>query len=245
MRKLNTVVLCAAFALGLSPALMAQNPDDPFTSVFAPVPVPVPVPELIECFIDPGEAGEPKNPYKKADGYWDQGSVGACLWVSLVNANIKAGADDTGGKFARRFRRCLARKGLPNTWRRGNITVPSAEYDKVLACKKEARATESVEIEFKSLLSDKTWEQKKQALEDALSHGGAAIVITKKGNTSHSSTVTSVDCTNNTMEVLDPNGGTYTLTIDNDGKVTNVTPAGSTNYDGATVWGVTVECKTA
>ena len=248
MKKLCCFVLSTAFALGLGPALVAQSQGEHLDNFTAIETEPVPVGSL--CSILATEADEPKNPYKKADGWWDQGNIGGCVWTSLVNSNIQAGADDTGGKFARRFRRCLARKGLPNAWRRG-VVIPSANYTKMLECKKEARATESVEVEFKSLMEDKTWEEKKQALADSLANGGAAMIHTLQGTGRHTSSVVSVDCTNNTVDIRDPNGGTYTLTVDASGTVTNVTPTGTppapgnAHYNGATVRGVTVECKTA
>ncbi len=249
MRKLCCFVLSTAIILGLSPALAAQDQGESMDNII------VVDEETIgeECVILATEANgatEPKNPYKKADGWWDQGNIGGCVWTSLVNSNIQAGADDKGGKFARRFRRCLARKGLPNAWRRG-VVIPSDNYTKMLACKKEARATESVEVEFKTLAGESTWDQKKQALADALAHGGAALIQTEKGTDRHSSSVISVDCTNNTMEIRDPNGGTYKLTFDANGKVTAVTPTGTppapgnSHYLGSTIITVTVECKTA
>lgn len=243
MKRLCALALGLALTLGLVWAAPAQAQFQPNDDVV--VPVPVPIEEFVNCS-DPGlETTEPKNPYKKENGYWDQGKVPACLWTSLVNANIKAGADDTGGKFARRFRRCLARAGMPNAWRRSGIIVPSEKYNKMLACKKEARATESVEVEFKVLPRTDPWADRKAAIKKALDNGGAATIVTRNGSQVHSSSVESIDCDAGTMVIRNPSTtDTHTLTVDDTGKITDVDPPRA-HYDGAQIRAVTVECKTA
>lgn len=230
-----------------------------------PAPEPVPVATVVNCVVTPTSTTEPKNPYKKPDGYYDQGSAGACLFTSLVNANIKAGADDTGGKFFKRFRLCLFKKGQVNSWRRGELKVPSPEYDVMLRCKEEARAANTstgvvkqqgfsesaepepiviapAEVKLKVVPATEPWATREKAICDALSTTppGAATIITQSGTSSHSSSVESINCTANEMVVRDPNGGTFTLTYDDTGKITGCSPANSL-YTGATIGAVTVE----
>lgn len=248
---------------GLPLALLLAAPG--WAAIAEPAPDPAPVGTAVDCVVAPTSTTEPKNPYKKPDGYYDQGTAGACVFTSLLNANIKAGVDDTGGKFFKRFRLCLFKKGRVNSWRRG-IVVPSPEYDDMLRCKEEARAantsapavvqveafSESTEAEpvvvaaadvkLKVLPETDSWASREQAICDTLATNppGAATIVTKSSTVNHMSSVESIDCAANEMVVRDPNGGTYTLTYDDTGKITGCSPA-STLYTGTTIGAVTVE----
>ena len=247
---------------GLPLAVLLAAPG--WAAVTDPAPAPVPAENAVNCVVAATSTTEPKNPYKKPDGYYDQGSAGACLFTSLVNANIKAGADDTGGKFFKRFRLCLFKKGQVNSWRRGGVEVPSPEYDVMLRCKEEARAANSsapvqvhghsqsedadpvviapTEVKLKVLPVTEPWATREKAICDALAMTppGAATIVTRNGNDVHSSSVESIDCAKNEMVIRDPNGGTYTITYDDTGKITGCSPANS-HYNGATIRAVTVE----
>lgn len=250
------------FALPLALLLAAPG----WAADVEPAPEPVVTGTAVDCVVATTSTTEPKNPYKKPDGYYDQGSAGACLFTSLVNANIKAGADDTGGKFFKRFRLCLFKKGQVNSWRRGVVAVPSPEYDVMLRCKEEARAANTsapavvkteassesteaepvvvaaTEVKLKVLPATEPWATREQAICDALSTTppGAATIVTTNGTQVHSSSVESIDCAANEMVIRDPNGGTYTLTYDDTGKITGCSPANA-HYNGATIGAVTVE----
>jgi hypothetical protein len=204
-------------------------------------------------------ADEPKNPYKKPDGTYDQGMSGSCVFTSLVNSNIKAGADDKDGKFMRKFRLCLARKGYGNLWRRGvpadaNGDPTGPAYEAMLECKREARAANTVsgtlsaivgaDVMFKTIKSTEPWKTRKQALVDALSTtpSGAAVIGTMSPKGLHSSSVLSVDCTAKTIKILDPNGTEHTLTFDDTGKITQVDPPNNIYKDGKITY-VTVEMQ--
>lgn len=205
-------------------------------------------------------AGEPKNPYKKPDGTYDQGSSGSCVFTSLVNSNIKAGADDTGGKFMKKLRLCLSRKGLGNLWRRGPSVDadgnPGPDHLAMLECKREARAantaagtmisTLGADVTFKVIKATEPWETRKMALANALATTppGAALINSKGPNyrSHHSSSVLSIDCTAKTMKILDPNGTEHTLTFDDSGNITKVDPPNKI-YEGGMVTFVTVEMQ--
>ena len=193
---------------------------------------------------------EPTNPWKRDDGYYDQGRSPSCLFTSLVNTNIDIGAD-----VMEDFVLCLAEHDLEDAWRRGIIDVPSDEYDQMLRCKEEVvdeQGGSEVLAPHEALgVFNTGGNDPCDRLEDAIEgpdgsgpiRGGGTIVTSKpdkpKGKQDrHSSSVTDIDCSKGTAKIRDPNGGEYEIEYDAEGNITSVNPPSSI-YEGSSIDSVT------
>jgi hypothetical protein len=178
-----------------------------------------------ECTLTPG-GDEPPYPHKVGDLY-DQGNSPSCAFTSLLNANIRAGADDTNGKFFKALKTCLNKRGYPGIWVGREPSKPdtgastaedSPEGAALRDCKREIMAAQQppkmVTLttfslipgidDFVTVTANPTpTSDICEKIRSALAAGGSAVVSTFKGTLqkpvdSHSSTVSAIICDHST-----------------------------------------------
>ncbi|MEZ4368953.1 MAG: hypothetical protein R2939_22135 [Kofleriaceae bacterium] len=175
--------------------------------------------DLAACAIS-GEGDEP--PFKDPEsGFWDQGTWGACGYVALINANIIAGADDTGGKFEKAVRDCMHGRGFTDDMLRQG-TGPTREQI-ISDCKEAAMAAQGTPVAIVNApLCELSCEDRAKQMEVAdavLDAGGAAtIALLSSGGGGHALTVTSMTPSASSeggwdVELMDPNFPGYVLPL--------------------------------
>lgn len=188
----------------------------------------------LTCQIEGKKKSLPDSPpFKTPGGLWDQNGWGACGYIALINANIRAGADDAGGKFEKKVRECLADKGVSDHDIADGLT--NSEMNKIAACKEEVMASQGFPVDFEShrftgwFSSD--LKDVCEDVQEALDAGGSGVAAFTHNGGGHGLTIEGIECDEDTgdvtLEMSDPNHphqGSYSVVIDCDDKVTSVTP---------------------
>lgn len=169
---------------------------------------------------------------------WDQGSVGACHYVSLINGNISSGANDTGGQFEKKVRRCLRRAGISDADLYDGVVPGGSESTAIQECKAEAMAEQGTPVEFDDIDLDEFWLWDTDLVDYCddikaeLDANGSATISMSNSTGGHRMEITGIKCTDSNgdgdtdeahLEIRDPNdpnAGPYSVTVGASDKVT-------------------------
>lgn len=202
----------------------------------------IPAPEDNCQVLGEDAVGDPVAPFKKQNGFWDQGSSEACGYYALLNANIASGANDAGGVFEAALRACLLKRGVDQAALDDGIS--GEERMKIASCKEEKMKADGkpVTITNHSLIgAEPKFNDLCQQIATALEGGGSAVLnlIDDQVVDGHALRIIGVECDEDeetsTVTLSDPNdpvgpnddppGDQYEIVLDCDDLVDAVMPA--------------------